>query len=230
MGEGGAVAELLRDRYELLEVLGQGGEGRVVKALDRRHNRFVALKIRSAASGHDREELLAEARILLALPAHPNLPLAREDFFDGDQYVIAMDWVDGTDLGRLLHARGSPGLAPSMVVQWLADAASGLTHLHTQDPPVIHGDIKPANLILDRGGRVTVVDFGLSSGPHASRRWGGTRGYVAPELAAGRAPGATWPPSARRPAPRPAAATSMHWRPPPSPSSPAPHPLVSVRC
>src|SRR3954462_4028545 len=182
MGEGGAVAELLRDRYELLEVLGQGGEGRVVKALDRRHNRFVALKIRSAASGHDREELLAEARILLALPAHPNLPLAREDFFDGDQYVIAMDWVDGTDLGRLLHARGRPGLAPSMVMQWLADTAAALTHLPPQEPPVIHGDVKPANLVLTRGGRVTVVDLGLSSSSHGQGRSGGTRGYTAPEL------------------------------------------------
>src|SRR4051812_41797252 len=145
---GVVMAELLRERYELLEVVGQGGEGRVVKALDRQHDRIVALKIRVVASEADREALLSEARILLGVPPHPHLPLVREDFFDGDNYVIAMDWVDGTDLARVLQGRGHPGLAPSTVLQWMADAAAALTHLHSQDPAVIHGDIKPANLVL----------------------------------------------------------------------------------
>jgi hypothetical protein len=57
------MAELLNDRYECLETLGAGGEARVVKALDRRHGRFVALKIRPSRDGHAREELLGEARI-----------------------------------------------------------------------------------------------------------------------------------------------------------------------
>ena len=82
---------------------------------------------------------------------HPNLPLVREDFFDGDRYVIAMDWVDGIDLARVLQTRGRPGLAPTLVMNWMADAAAALTHLHTQTPPVVHGDVKPANLILGRG-------------------------------------------------------------------------------
>jgi WD40 repeat protein/class 3 adenylate cyclase/tRNA A-37 threonylcarbamoyl transferase component Bud32 len=182
------MPELLRDRYELLEVVGQGGEGRVVKALDHQHDRVVALKIRPVGSEAEREALLVEARILLVVPPHPHLPLVREDFFDGDQYVIAMDWVEGTDLGRVLRGRGRPGLAPSLVVQWLADAAAALTHLHSQAPPVIHGDVKPANLILTRGGRVTLVDFGLSSAPNAPHRRAGTRGYAAPELVASATP------------------------------------------
>ena len=60
----------------------------------------------------DRDALLAEAGILLGLPPNPHLPLVREDFFDGDDYVIAMDWVEGTDLGRILHTEGRPGLPP----------------------------------------------------------------------------------------------------------------------
>src|SRR5689334_4205377 len=123
------MPELLRGRYELLEVVGQGGEGRVVKALDTQLDRVVALKIRDVASSPVRDELLSEARILLAVPPHPHLPLVREDFFDGDSYVIAMDWVEGTNLEQLLRARGRPGIAPSLVMQWLADAASALTHL-----------------------------------------------------------------------------------------------------
>ena len=171
---------LFRERYEVLGTLGAGGEARVVKALDRQHDRFVALKIRMAGDALARQDLLGEARVLLALPPHPALPLVREDFFDGDDYVVAMDWVDGTDLATLLGDRGRPGLAASSVLAYLAQAAEALTHLHSQSPPVIHGDVKPANLILTRGGRVKLVDFGLSSAPGAPWRRAGTPGYRAP--------------------------------------------------
>ena len=168
----------------MLGTLGAGGEGHVVKALDRQHDRFVALKIREVRDERLRDELLNEARILLAVPPHPALPLVREDFFDGDRYIVAMDWVDGTDLATLLRDRGRPGLAPSSVLAYLAQGAEALTHLHSQDPPVIHGDVKPANLILTKGGRVKLVDFGMSSAPDAPRRRIGTPGFRAPELAA----------------------------------------------
>src|SRR3954463_2341186 len=188
MAQRGNVAtsarKLMKDRYEVLRTVGAGGEGHVVKALDLQHDRVVALKIREVRDDPLRDELLNEARILLAVPPHPALPLVREDFFDGDRYVVAMDWVEGTDLARLLRERGRPGLAPSSVLAYLAQAAEALTHLHSQDPPVIHGDIKPANLILTKGGRVKLVDFGMSSAPGAPLRRAGTPGYRAPEVAA----------------------------------------------
>lgn len=83
---GTSTERLIKDRYEVLGTLGAGGEGRVVKALDRQHDRFVALKIREVRDERLRDELLNEARILLAVPPHPALPLVREDFFDGDTY------------------------------------------------------------------------------------------------------------------------------------------------
>src|SRR4051794_32261655 len=89
----------LGGRYELLETLGTGGEARVVKALDHQHARLVALKVRRVWNATRREDLLREAGVLLGLPSHPALPMVREDFFEGDEYVVAMDWVDGTDLG-----------------------------------------------------------------------------------------------------------------------------------
>jgi WD40 repeat protein/class 3 adenylate cyclase/tRNA A-37 threonylcarbamoyl transferase component Bud32 len=177
------MATLIKGRYEVVEMLGAGGEARVVKALDRLHGRFVALKIRPVRNGQAREQLLNEARILLAVPPHPALPLVREDFFDGEEYVVAMDWVDGTDLARLLADRGRPGLAPSSVLAYLSDAAQALTHLHSLDPAVIHGDVKPGNLILTKGGRVKLVDFGMSSAPNAMGSRVGTPGFRAPELA-----------------------------------------------
>ena len=160
----------------------------MVKALDHRHERPVALKIRRVRGDQAREELLGEARLLLGLEPHPALPLVREDFFVEDEYVVAMDWVDGTDLARILAERGAPGLAPSSVVAYLAEAAEALTFLHAQDPPIVHGDVKPANLILTRGGHVKLVDFGLSSTPLMLGRRSGTPGYRAPELATGSPP------------------------------------------
>jgi serine/threonine protein kinase len=167
---------LLDGRYEVLEALGAGGEARVVKALDHRHERPVALKIRRVRGDQARAELLGEAHLLLGLEPHPALPLVREDFFVADEYVVAMDWVDGTDLARILAARGAPGLAPSSVVAYLAEAAEALTFLHVQDPPIVHGDVKPANLILTRGGHLKLVDFGLSSTPLMLGRRSGTPG------------------------------------------------------
>jgi len=179
---------MLHGRYEVLETLGVGGEARVVRALDHRHERPVALKIRRVRDGEGRESLLREARLLLGLQPHPALPLVREDFFVDDEYVVAMDWVDGTDLARILAERGAPGLAPSSVVAYLAEAADALMFLHTREPPIVHGDVKPANLILTRGGHVKLVDFGLSSTPLMLGRRSGTPGYRAPELATGSAP------------------------------------------
>ena len=182
------VTGLLRGRYEPLEVIGEGGEGRVVRALDQQLDRQVALKIRIAPEGAVREELLREARILLSLDPHPGLPLVREDFFEGGDYVIAMDWIDGADLGRLLSERGTPGLAPTTVLRQLAQVAEALTHLHSHDPPVVHGDVKPANILLAKGGKVVLVDFGLAASGAARAQAKGTLGFVAPEVAAGATP------------------------------------------
>jgi len=180
--------DLLRDRYELLEILGSGGEARVVKALDHQHGRHVALKMRPVGPDRGREDLPREARVLLGLTPHPLLPLVREDFFEGDQYIVAMDWVEGTDLARLLRDEGTPGLALSSVLAYLAEAAEALTFLHTHDPPIIHGDVKPANLILTRGGHVKLVDFGLSSTLGAVGARTGSDGFRAPELRGGGTP------------------------------------------
>jgi WD40 repeat protein/class 3 adenylate cyclase len=181
------VPDLLGNRYEPLEVVGSGGEGRVLRALDRQHDRLVALKVRPVTSGSARRELLREARILLSLGPHASLPLVRDDFFHEDEYVIVIDWIEGTDLGRLLAEQGVSGLPPSTVLRALAQAAEALTFLHGHDPPVIHGDVKPANLVLTEHGRIVVVDFGIASTGDGIAR-AGTPGFIAPEVAAGEAP------------------------------------------
>ena len=85
-----------------------------------------------------------------------------------DRYVIAMDWIEGTDLEALLDAEGRPGLDPALAIGYLEQAAEALEHLHTHDPPVVHGDVKPANLILTSSGRI--VARRLRTVLHARRR------------------------------------------------------------
>ena len=176
------------DRYELLEKLGSGGKGGVVKALDHRHGRLVAVKLRQVGSDRDRAEALRAARALLELSPHPSLPAVREDFLDGDRHAIVTDWVDGTDLARLLGDKGTPGLALSSVLAYLAEAAEALSFLHQHAPPIVHGDVKPANLILTRGGRVKLVDLGPCSTSPTDGTSAGTPGYRAPELESGGRP------------------------------------------
>jgi hypothetical protein len=75
--------------------------------------------------------------VLLALPPHPSLPLVREDFFDGDDYVVAMDWVDGTDLATLLAENGRPG---ARAVERAGLSRAGGRGAHTPAFAVAAGD------------------------------------------------------------------------------------------
>lgn len=178
----------IRSRYEVIETVGRGGEGTVLKALDTRHDRLVALKARRVPKDPlEAERAMGEVRTLLGLSPHPGLPVARDDFFEGDEHLLVLDWIDGIDLGRVLATDGAPGLPPSTVLRWAAQASEALTHLHRHDPPIVHGDVKPANLVLDRHGHIVCVDFGVSSTPGRAQR-GGSFGYRAPEVAAGAVP------------------------------------------
>ena len=194
--ESGAEATVLDadGRYELLDdddddAAAARGGARVLRAVDRRRACQVALTLRPLSGDVDHDELIRETESLVGLAAHPSLQRVRAGFFAGDAYVVVTDWVDGTDLARLLGDEGTPGLAVSSVLAYLAEAAAALTFLHTQDPPIVHGDVKPANLIVTHGGHVTVVGFGLSPTPRTrGDHRGTTEGFRAPELEAGSPP------------------------------------------
>ena len=92
---------LLHSRYEVLAVIGRGGEGTLVRAVDRRHQRDVALKLRSMSNDpRDAERLLVEARTLLSLEPHSGLPLARDDFFEGGHHVLSWTGSKASTSGR----------------------------------------------------------------------------------------------------------------------------------
>ena len=164
------IGTILRDRYEIVDLVGQGGMGAVYKAGDQRlRGRVCAVKeilpeLASAPGMESQahEQFYREASVLAQLD-HPNLPKV-SDFFeqDGREYLV-MDFVPGQDLRQLVEeARRREGFLPEeTVLAWAAQMCDALEYLHTQDPPVLHRDIKPSNMKLTPRGVVKLVDFGL---------------------------------------------------------------------
>lgn len=164
---------VLRNRYEILELVGQGGMGAVYKAADRRlEGRVCAIKevlptlTASAVSEEEldqmSEQFRTEASILSRLD-HPNLPKVSDYFAIKVREYLVMDYVAGRDLQEILHEQQKCGgmLDEQQVLSWAAQLLDALEYLHEQEPPVVHRDVKPSNIKLTPRGTVKLVDFGL---------------------------------------------------------------------
>jgi len=161
---------ILRERYRLTNIVGQGGMGNVYRAEDLRlPGRLCAIKeVRpdplATAEGRAqaREQFLQEASILAQLD-HPNLPKVSDYFTEGGNEYLVMDYVPGDDLSQVLKASRERGqkLDQKVVLSWADQIIDALAYLHVQDPPVLHRDIKPANIKLTPDQRIKLVDFGL---------------------------------------------------------------------
>src|SRR5512139_3371690 len=157
MHQGLNPTTLLRDRYEILGLIGQGGMGAVYKAADRRlPGRLCAVKeiwpppgISAEALTQAREQFRREASTLARLD-HPNLPKVSDYFSDEGRDYLVMDFVGGQELRALVeeaHQRGQY-LSEAQVLSWIRQLCDALHYLHTQDPPVVHRDVKPSNIKL----------------------------------------------------------------------------------
>jgi serine/threonine protein kinase/tetratricopeptide (TPR) repeat protein len=146
-------------RYRVLEILGEGGMGRVYRAYDPQLDRPVALKVlrrKLLADDVARARMVREARAMARI-VHPNIVTVFDaGEVDGTTF-IAMELVVGTTLARWLAAERPV----SEVVAAFVSAGSALAAAH--DRGVVHRDFKPANVLVDEGGRVAVTDFGLAS-------------------------------------------------------------------
>lgn len=162
--------EILRSRYRINRIIGQGGMGSIYLADDLRLNgRLCALKeVEHDRSLPDnllkeaREQFLREATVLARLD-HPNLPKVSDFFSVNGRDYLAMDFVPGKDLRTHMLEAQHKGvfLSEREVLNWAGQLADALIYLHSQKPPIVHRDIKPSNLKLTPGGLVKLVDFGL---------------------------------------------------------------------
>jgi serine/threonine protein kinase len=162
--------DVLRDRYEIVEIIGQGGMGCIYKAADLRlEGRYTAIKeiqpdTADTLEGReqDRRQFQREASILARLD-HPNLPKVSDFFSEDERDFLVMDFVPGFDLRQAIDQalRRGQFIPEAQVLDWAQQLTDALRYLHAQDPPVLHRDIKPANIKLTPDGLIKLVDFGL---------------------------------------------------------------------
>ncbi len=147
-------------RYEILDIIGQGAAGRVARAFDPMIGRVVAIKLLSPelAKGEARQRFLQEARVVGQL-SHPSIITLHDIGIEeptSTPYLV-MEFVDGQPLDALI-AKGSVPFPKACA--WAGDAAVALAAAHRKG--VIHGDVKPANILITNDGRVKLSDFGMA--------------------------------------------------------------------
>jgi serine/threonine protein kinase len=180
-------------RYKVIQRLGGGAMGAVFLAFDEQRQERVAIKV-PAASRHWRAEyerrVLKEIGILSALQ-HPNI-IAIQDWGQDPQLgpYIVMEYIEGGSVLQLMAQHPGNRLDPYESLRIGAAVADALAYAHSRQPPIIHRDIKPDNILVRRSdGQVKVSDFGLAavltSYKRAMTQWG-TPDYIAPEQALGK--------------------------------------------
>jgi serine/threonine protein kinase len=186
---------ILCGKYKLLEHLGTGGMGKVYLCEHARMGRRVAIKILPPEKASDDvclERFEREARAAAALD-HPNIVRAhdidRDDSGPEPLHFLVMEYVDGSNLQYVVDKFGP--LAIDRACNYVSQTADGLQHAH--ESGLVHRDVKPSNLLLDRAGLVKILDLGLARFFHdasddLTRRLGarsliGTADYLAPEQA-----------------------------------------------
>ena len=181
--------ETLLGRYRVLARRGTGGFGTVCTCWDTRLQRRVAIKRipllatqdPSGISASTAEEALAEARTACLL-AHPNIVTVYDFETDGTYAYLVMEYVDGLNLAELLARVENGVLTHEECAHVVRSVAAALTYAHENG--VLHLDIKPTNIMIDRQGTVKLADFGMatlaSAAGYGGAR-GGTVGYMPPE-------------------------------------------------
>jgi len=182
------IGEILKDRYQITSLIGEGGMANVYLASDKVNARFVAIKIIKEETAKDALNIARFQRELKAAAAliHPNIVRIYDcGEFDNRPFMV-MEYVKGKSLKDVLNTRGmlSPTEAADIMLQ-LTDALSLAHNNH-----IIHRDIKPQNILLQHDGKIKLSDFGIATIPTAPSITQqdmvlGSVHYMAPEVAKG---------------------------------------------
>jgi serine/threonine protein kinase len=180
---------LLYGRYRIERVLGSGGFGHVYLAVNIVSNLQCAVKEYLVTGSTGQQQLEHEANVLSKLH-HPNLPAFQDGFMERGRYYIVLSYIDGNDLtDRIRVVRQKNDIIPIIqILQWLLAVCDSVTFLHSQQPTIIHRDIKPDNIRITPQGTAVLVDLGnaKASAKEGDRtlffiRHQGTPGYAPPE-------------------------------------------------
>jgi serine/threonine protein kinase/Tfp pilus assembly protein PilF len=180
---------ILANRYEILEILGEGGMGAVYKAQDLQLERDVALKVIRPELAGDREILQRfKQELILARQVSDRNVIRIFDLGEAEKIkFITMEYVEGESLHAILRQRGK--LEAAEAVDIMEQVAGGLAAVHREG--IIHRDLKPGNIMRDKYGRVVVMDFGLArslvgDGMTRTGAMLGTIEYMSPEQSQGK--------------------------------------------
>lgn len=183
-----AIGKIFLSRYLVLEILGTGGMGSVFRGWDPKLERPVAIKTvhmggdkRASVDAIEQRKVLLREAVTVAKFNHPNIVAIYDVEDAAEAAFLAMEFVDGMSLERLLDGTGL--MRPELAIPLVAHIARGLEAAHNAG--VIHCDIKPANILLGRDGAVKVTDFGIArsaiGATGAISGTFGTPGYLPPE-------------------------------------------------
>lgn len=176
------TGEVLAGRYRIDGFLGCGGAGGVWRADDLRLRRAVAVKLLLPRSDQSWEVVRAKA-VTVACLQHPNVVTFYDAGMAGDRAFVVTELVDGPDLAELLDAEPDGRADLALVLEIARQVSGAIRAAHAAG--VVHGDIKPGNLLVTLDGTVKVGDFGIVRGvPHPGSP-SGLASYLSPEQVRG---------------------------------------------
>jgi serine/threonine-protein kinase len=191
LGSTGAESRSV-NQFEIIEMIGQGGMGRVYKARDRRLDRLVALKFLAPAlleSEQARARFLREAHALSAV-SHPHIATIFDVSESAGEPFLVLEYLSGGTLRAKLRRLSAEGrhLSPGHILSYAVQIGEGLAHAHRNG--IVHRDVKTSNVLLDGEGNLKITDFGLARLQGAAAITGprhamGTVDYMSPEQAQG---------------------------------------------
>ena len=180
------IGSLVDGKYKILNEVGHGGMSIVYLAMNEKANKQWAIKEVRKDGVKDfevvKQSLVAETDMLKKL-SHPCLPDIVDVIEDDDRFLIVMDYIQGNSLSKALDEFGAQ--PQDEVIRWAKQLCDVLGYLHSQNPPIIYRDMKPANIMLKPDGNVALIDFGTArefkEKNIADTTCLGTMGYAAPE-------------------------------------------------